>query len=67
MSYFPCDIPFMSKEELEVNEIKIPIDWLPAAQLPITYCRECINRPECPWTRTEEDYCSRAQKRRNNE
>ena len=26
MSYFPCDIPYMSKEELEVNGIRIPYD-----------------------------------------
>jgi hypothetical protein len=26
MSYFPCDIPYMSKEELETNSIRIPKD-----------------------------------------
>ena len=26
MSYFPCDIPYMSEEELEENGIKIPKD-----------------------------------------
>lgn len=26
MSYFPCDIPYMSKEELKANGIKIPKD-----------------------------------------
>ena len=26
MSYFPCDIPFMSDEELEGNGIEIPDD-----------------------------------------
>lgn len=26
MSYFPCDIPFMSDEELEENGIEIPDD-----------------------------------------
>lgn len=26
MSYFPCDIPYMSKEELEANSIRIPKD-----------------------------------------
>lgn len=26
MSYFPCDIPFMSNEELEENGIEIPDD-----------------------------------------
>ena len=26
MSYFPCDIPYMSKEELEENGIRIPKD-----------------------------------------
>lgn len=53
--------------EYKANEIKQVIDWLPSSSLEIIYCRECINRPECPWTRTEEDYCSRAQKRRDNE
>lgn len=26
MSYFPCDIPFMSDDELEENGIEIPDD-----------------------------------------
>ena len=49
------------------EELVWVIENLPSAQPEIIHCRECINRPECPWTRTEEDYCSRAQKRRDNE
>lgn len=33
MSYFPCDIPFMSPEELEANGIKIHKDEIKADRI----------------------------------
>ena len=44
MSYFPCDIPYMSKEELEENGIRIPKDKAEKKQEQpeIIHCGKCI-------------------------
>ena len=48
MSYFPCDIPFMSDEELKENGIKIPKNGITQKEL-IDACNDmsfmdCMNR-----------------------
>lgn len=50
MSYFPCDIPYMSKEELEENGIKIPKD---KGQEPpdIIKCKDCTHYHKNVWAK----------------
>lgn len=46
MSYFPCDIPYMSKEELKANGIKIP------QEMPdIIRCKDCTHYHENVWAK----------------
>ena len=73
MSYFPCDIPYMSKEELEANGIRIPQDKK-QEQPEIIRCGHCeyyepmsSNWGECRAHNNQTchicDYCSWAERR----
>ena len=60
MSYFPCDIPYMSPEELEENGIRIPKDKR-QEQPEIIRCKDCKEFRR--WIDTDIEFCDRTENR----